>query len=173
MLIKWNQLIEMLRREDISSKQCSFVQSNTSFLPFPLCRSQWSVWLWACWVCFEEQHHPSMETSLYSGRANPGDWLHHAHAWASSKVNMGLFFYPAACDFWSQVLFTVLCKIMHRNLESGSPSFTPYSGTSAQISVRSCCSINQGKQRHSHLRVRSLLAVPLGKKLSLFLFLKD
>lgn len=40
-----NQLMETLRREDISFKQCRFIQSCTYrvFLLFSLCRCQWSV----------------------------------------------------------------------------------------------------------------------------------
>lgn len=100
-----NQLMETLRREDISFKQCRFIQSCTYrvFLLFSLCRCQWSVWLWACWVCFEEQHHPGMETALYSGRANPGDWLYHAYTRAGSEVNMGLFFF-FSCSMWFLVI---------------------------------------------------------------------
>lgn len=44
-------------------------------------------------MCFEEQHHPGMETALYTGGANPGDRLYHAHTRASFEVNMNLSFY--------------------------------------------------------------------------------
>lgn len=86
-----NQLMETPRMWTMQVH--TFSHLPCLFLPSSLCRCQWSVWLWACWVCSEEQHHPGMETALYSGRANPGDWLYHANTRARSEVNMGLFLF--------------------------------------------------------------------------------
>lgn len=49
-------------------------------------RCEWSVWLWACWLCLEEQHHSDLEAALYPRGTDPGNRLHHAHPGAGFEV---------------------------------------------------------------------------------------